>query len=112
MGISIKTLQGKEKTTDVDFAGEVAHVKWTPSGQTWEFAEEAQEALEANDITKFAELMASIINDLDVVDEEGNPWPVTAEGLKKLPIEFLSSVFSAMRDDTVGEVTGATSDAG
>lgn len=46
-----------------------------------------------------AQSVCDLVDSWDLTDDEGKPYPLTAEAVRKLPISFLASITKAVTED-------------
>ncbi len=116
--MKVSTLAKKEKALVIrvgDDAEDLVHVVYKPGALTLEVADSIKEIMLSGfefDIA-FAILEPMLVS-WDLENDDGSPFPVTAEAIKKVPIEFLGLILSGIEKDarpnpTMGETSQGTS---
>jgi hypothetical protein len=102
--MDLKALTAETATVSFDFRGHAITVDYYPGAFTLAFAEELEALKEAESVGAIAEAMSKIIAAWNV-EENGEPLPTTAAGIKRIPSQFLIAVQEAISADT--QPTGA-----
>jgi hypothetical protein len=80
--------------------GDDLHLVYIPGMLTPEVEDELQESLEAPGSGRFVcEFLAKLVEDWDLVDDDGTPIALDADGLRVVPIPFLGDVLAEIRKD-------------
>lgn len=99
MPISITDLEKDRATCTVEWEEETAEVVFRPSGYTPLVEDRWRRAIEGNrPIGGLAEMLASILIEWELVDENGAALPPTRETLEGLPSRFLVRVMDAINE--------------
>lgn len=107
MKLSTVKSERKKLTANFDDLGDL-HITYVPGMLTPEVEDELQEALEQPGSGKFVcEFASRLIEEWDLLDDDDVPIPLTAEGLKQVPIPFMGDVLAKIREDmNPGEENG------
>lgn len=104
MSIRICDLEKDERTCQVTFEGESAEVRYRPSAYTPAVEDALQSAIETNRPSGgVAKLLAGILIEWEVLDDEGKCLPTDAETLALLPSRFLFAVINVITADMGAE---------
>lgn len=94
---------------------DVVEVTYRPGALTLQVADDLREAQfnPLGDVEVVGHTLLTIIEKWDLMDDDGTPYPVSEESIKKLPIEFLGRIFNAIQNDAIPDPTkGANSSDG
>lgn len=101
MSIKLAALAGRTDSTDVHFQGETCTIEYRPNWMTPERQAEMTAAQDAQQTTDgFLDLVTGLIVSWDVLDDAGEPLPVTADVARTLPFSFLTAVVVAAGEAT------------
>lgn len=82
---------GARRTVSVTYDGETIEVTFKPAVVNADWQERIQ-GLEKNDQTGYLKLLAEVLVAWDVLDDEGQPLPPTAELMRQFPTDLLYEV--------------------
>lgn len=93
--LSIKDLAADKRTITIPYGEHEVHVTYRPSTITVAFSKRVG-------VDDISEIAATAIDAWDVADDDGNPYPLTADKLAELSVGFLRRVmFGSMEFDGI-----------
>lgn len=95
--MDIGSYKAVTKPLAVDFGGEVINVSYRPNIYTLGFQRRLFRALEEQNAELLAGAFGELISEWDLL-EDGNPIPLTAEGVEKVPLPILAALDKAIGD--------------
>jgi hypothetical protein len=97
--MDVKSLIGETKAVEYEFGGERGSVSYRPGVFTLAFDHELLDSVGKNDIPRFAAALSNLIAGWDLAND-GQPIPVTAEGIMSVPQLVLDAILGTIRADT------------
>jgi len=99
-------MKAKITETSLEWDGEVVDFAYKPNEFTMELADEIQAAAEAENMNAVSAMLSPIIVWWDVLDDDDQRIPPTAEQMRKFPLNFLVRIMGAITDDQNPESEG------
>ena len=106
MGVRLSAMKAKITETSLEWDGEVVDFAYKPNEFTMELADEIQAAAEAENMNAVSAMLSPIIVWWDVLDDDDQRIPPTAEQMRKFPLNFLVRIMGAITDDQNPESEG------
>jgi len=100
MPIRLADLRKETRSITFEFLGETVHVAYSPGAFTPELEAEANAAEPGHQLGALAKMFARILASWDVMDDDGQPLPITLDTLMVMPAKFLGAIMKALQDDT------------
>ena len=120
MGVRVGSLAKQEEDAQIRVGEndeDVVNIRYRPGALTLGALDRMGEAASSRvfDAGAFEELLKPILVSWDLLDDEGNPLPITREGLHQLPMEFLGELISTLAsgakvDAEEGKASSGTSE--
>ncbi len=110
----IGNLVRDRKTVTVQVGDGTVQVTFRPSGITPEIEDRLRDMIAEQRVgASFVALLSGILVEWDLQDDEGRPYPMDAESLRRLPTVFLYAVAQAVSAEMVpNPPSGGSSAAG
>ncbi len=89
----------KEKTVAVEFEGETIQVRFRPGLVTTNW-QQAAAKVKPEDPDELYSLLCEVVSGWDLT-EEGKPFPVSVESLRRLPLRLVYDITAAIIDDAM-----------
>jgi len=103
-----KLVAGKRRTVAVEFDGEIINITYTTGKLTPAVEARLNDANENNrPASGVADELANIITGWDILGDDGEPVPITAELLHEFPTRFLLACVQAIGADNHPNATSA-----
>lgn len=106
MAVRLSDMRAKISTTTATWDGEDVEVGYHPAAMTPALLEDATAAAEAGDLNSLSVMLEPLLAWWDVLDDDGERIPPTAEQIRVFPLSFsvavLTAVQGAMRPPTPG----------
>ena len=99
MGVKLSDMKAREKATQVAWDDEIVDFGYFPNAFSLNVAEEIAEAAARNDLSVVATMLDPIIAWWDVLDDEGQRIPATAETMGEFPLSFLMAIMEQVGAD-------------
>lgn len=108
MAIRIANLGTDTRTVELSIDNEVLRVVYRPSGVT-PVTEDRLRAMAADQRggASLVVLLADVLVSWDLLDNDGTPYPITAESLSCLPTLFLARLTDAIKQDVIPKAPSA-----
>jgi len=104
MSLSLRDLMQDERYITLEIGEGTVEIHYRPSAFTPVVEDEMQRLIETNRPGNgLARMLAGIVIDWDVLDENGQPLEPTVENLRRLPVAFLTRVTNAINRDSAAE---------
>lgn len=98
---AVRRIQVPVPGEDQDAPEEKVWVDYRPGELTLEVQDELKEAVDSGFESDAAfVILKRVLSAWDLQDDEGNPWPVTVEGIKKVPLIFLGAIMGGIEEDS------------
>lgn len=102
MPIKLSELATKSRKLSVGFDDETIEVTYLPGRMTMDMQTRVQEAMakpagEAN--SDLAEILSVLVSGWDVLDDKGEPLPVTVDLVHQMPLRFVTALTRSLFDD-------------
>jgi hypothetical protein len=112
--VRLSQLVEERRELTIPVGGGTIHLGYTPSGVTPRMMAMADEAQRGTvSVEQLCTVIAPMLLDWDVTDDEGAPLPLTAGGLQDVPLAILVRVMTAIGEDiAVPKAPSATSSSG
>ena len=101
MPISITDLKGNIRTINVSYFQFNSVVKYRPAMMTPVSDSEIQDAIDNGDREASIRRLCEILVDWDLIDEDGEMYPITPDALGGLDSGFLTAILQAVNEDRV-----------
>lgn len=98
MGMTLSKVQAKERTVTVLWDGETVDVGYRPAAVTPALLSTVQEAAEASNLDVIGMMMEPMLAWWDVLDDDGNRLPTSAEVIRIIPLAFTMEVLKVVQD--------------
>lgn len=113
MGMTLSKVQAKERTVTVLWDDETVDVGYHPASVTPALLDSVTEAANANDLAVIGMLMEPMLAWWDVLDDDGQRLPTTAEVIRIIPLTFTMEVLKAVQAEmSPSDAEGKASAAG
>lgn len=100
MPISLSALKSGERTLLFEYDGESAEVTYRVSSYTPELEQAVAEKLESGlPASSTAVILAELLIDWDVVDENGERLPTDYATVSRFPMDFLTALLTTISED-------------
>lgn len=114
MGMSLSKVREKTATCTVLWEGETVDVGYRPAAVTPALLNSVQEAAKEANIDVIALMMEPMLAWWDVLDDDGQRLPTTADVINQMPLSFTMAVLTATQEamspsDAEGKDSAATS---
>lgn len=106
MGVRLSAMKAKITESSLDWDGEVVAFAYRPNEFTMEMADDIQEAAEKEDLSAVSAMLAPIVEWWDVLDDDDQRIPATAENMRRFPLNFLLKIMGAITADQDPEAKG------
>lgn len=106
MGVRLNDMLGTVKETTVEYDDEKIALAYRPNAFTMEVNDKVNEAAERNDLSVVAATLEPVVEWWDVLDDEDQRIPATAENMRRFPLPFLMAVMDAVGQDARPEPKG------
>jgi hypothetical protein len=108
MPFSIKKVKEETRSATFEVGDQTGEVSFYPKRFTKSLLNQAAES--GDNIDQLIAILVPLIASWDVVDDDGNPYPITPESLAEFPLEVLRVIQEAIFAEYLpGEGNGATS---
>lgn len=97
MAMTLSKVQDKTTTTTVLWDGETVDVGYRPGMVTAALLEQVQAAAARDDMGVIGVLFSKMLAWWDVLDDDGERIPVTAEAVSQVPLDFAMAVLKAVQ---------------
>jgi len=98
MAVRLSKMKGKVKEASLQWDDETVAFAYKPNEFTLELAERISSEAEAENLGMVAELLGPIVEWWDVLDEDDQRIPATAENMKTFPLQFLVRLMGAITE--------------
>ena len=99
MAMRLSEVQAKVKQVTVEYLDETVDVGYCPAKFTAEVMEAVTEAETANDLSILGVMLEPVLAWWDVLDDEDNRIPTTAENIRRMPMAFVMKVMAKVQED-------------
>lgn len=97
MAMTLSKVQAKEGTTTVLWEDETVDVGYHPAAVTPAMLEQVQEAAKSTNLDVIGLMMEPMLAWWDVLDDDGQRLPVTAEVIREIPLAFTMAVLKQVQ---------------
>lgn len=106
MGVRLSAMKAKITEASLKWDDEDVAFAYKPNEFTMELADDISAAAEAEDMSTVSAMLAPIIEWWDVLDDEDERIPPTAENMRRFPLNFLLKIMGAITEDQNPESKG------
>lgn len=99
MGVKLSDMKAREKAAQVTWDDEIVDFGYYPNAFSLDVAEAVGEAAAKNDLSVVAAMLDPIIAWWDVLDDDGQRIPATAENMGQFPLSFLMAIMEQIGAD-------------
>lgn len=99
-------LKEKVETFDWTYDGDLCSITYRPNVVTLEVIRELRASKGDEGEEALVDVLARTLVKWDVEQDDGTMWPVTGDGLAKLPVPFLGRVMDAIGEHATGDREG------
>lgn len=111
-GVKLSALKGGTDTLVVPVGDDNVTIIYKPYAVTTEFSARMEDLARSDEagIEEYLELLLEVLVSWDLLDDDEQPFPITASTLRETPARFLTDVLVEMREaQGVGEAKGGRS---
>ena len=98
MAMKLSEVKARVKSTTVTWEDEQVEVGYRPAAITPEVLEGVQEAAQAGDMSVMGAMLEPILDWWDVLDDNGERVPPTAQFIRTCPVSFLMAVLEQVQE--------------
>jgi hypothetical protein len=105
--MKVSALKGKERTIPITVPGEdgdpdeIVHITYRPGAVDLEMSDKITEAVLNGVEADVALIMLEpMLVSWELTDDDGLPWPVDVEHLRKTPLQFIGLILEAIQEDS------------
>lgn len=106
MAVRLSAMKAKVTETALNWDGEEVAFAYKPNEFTMEMADDIAAKAEAEDLGGVAAMLAPIVVWWDVLDDDDQRIPPTAENMRRFPLNFLTKIMGAITEDADPEHEG------
>lgn len=106
MGVRLSAMKAKITESFLEWDGERVDFAYKPNEFTMELADEIAVQAEQENLSMVAAMLAPIVVWWDVLDDEDERIPATAENMRRFPLNFLLRIMEAITKDQDPESKG------
>lgn len=100
MAIRFSDLEADQREIAVEFSGNEVKLTYRPSAYTPILEEKMMQSLESKrPYNGMAQVIADVVVEWDVLEDDGEMYPLEYEELRTLPSQFLMAVIEAITED-------------
>lgn len=115
MPITVGALKKDKRSTPVTYGSEEVSLHYKPSAWTPETEDALVERIDSGDETAntpMLENFCALVYDWDVQNDDGTPYEISVENLRKLPSAFITTCTRAIMEDMMPGEARRSSGAG
>ena len=106
MGVRLSDMTSRVKETTLKYDGEEVAFAYRPNAFTMEVSDQINVASEKDDMGTVSALLEPLVEWWDVLDDEDQRIPPTAENMRRFPLSFLLKIMDAITEDASPEQEG------
>lgn len=106
MGVRLSDLTSRIKEASLEYDGEQVAFAYRPHAFTMEVSDQVAEATAKDDLGTVSALLEPIVDWWDVLDDQDQRIPPTADNMRRFPLSFLLKIMDAITADSSPEQEG------
>lgn len=106
MGVRLSEMKARVTETSLEWDGEVVAFAYKPNEFTMELADDISAAAESEDMSAVSAMLAPIVVWWDVLDDNDERIPPTADHMRAFPLNFLVRIMKSITADQDPEHEG------
>lgn len=106
MGVRLSAMKAKITESSLEWDGETVAFAYKPNEFTMEVADSISEAAEREDLSSVSAMLSPILEWWDVLDDNDERIPPSAESMRAFPLNFLMRIMGKITEDQNPETEG------